>query len=85
VDLENESAALLPDPRDPEKQASERELGRRVEAAIAALPPDQRAVLVLRAYSDLDYPEIARALEIEEGTVKSRLNRARAALKELLR
>jgi RNA polymerase sigma-70 factor (ECF subfamily) len=69
---------------DPEQEAGGRELGRRVEAAISALPADQRAVLVLRAYSDLDYPEIARALEIEEGTVKSRLNRARAALKQVL-
>ena len=53
----------------------------KVEAAMATLPDDQRAVLVLRAYHDLDYAEIARALEIEEGTVKSRLARARAALK----
>ena len=48
---------------------------------MAALPEDMRAVLVLRAYHDLDYPEIAAALEVEVGTVKSRLSRARAALR----
>lgn len=56
----------------------------KVEAAMAQLPDDHRAVLVLRAYHDLDYAEIAAALSIEEGTVKSRLARARAALKSAL-
>ena len=68
----------------PEQSAVERDLGRRVEAAMAALPEDMRAVLVLRAYHDLDNPEIASALELEVGTVKSRLSRARAALREAL-
>ncbi len=51
---------------------------------MAALDDDQRAVLVLRAYHDLDYPEIARALDLEIGTVKSRLSRARAVLRSAL-
>ena len=42
------------------------------------------AVLVLRAYHDLDYDEIAAALDIERGTVKSRLSRARSALRAVL-
>ena len=67
-----------------ERALEQRELGRRVESAMAELPEDQRAVLVLRAYHDLDYPEIAVALGIEEGTVKSRLSRARAALRSVL-
>ena len=66
----------------PEEAAAEREQGRRLEAAMAALPEDMRAVLVLRAYHDLDYPEIAQALGLELGTVKSRLARARAALRD---
>jgi RNA polymerase sigma-70 factor (ECF subfamily) len=56
----------------------------KVEAAMATLPDDHRAVLVLRAYHDLDYREIASILSIEEGTVKSRLARARAALRTAL-
>jgi RNA polymerase sigma-70 factor (ECF subfamily) len=68
----------------PEELFSARELSRRVKRAMADLPDDHRAVLVLRAYHDLDYPEIAEALGIEIGTVKSRLSRARAALKAAL-
>lgn len=54
------------------------------QAAIAQLPPEQQAVLVLRAFHDLDYPEIATALDLAPGTVKSRLARARARLRQLL-
>jgi RNA polymerase sigma-70 factor, ECF subfamily len=68
----------------PEQSALAEERRRRVETAMAGLPEDMRAVLVLRAYHDLDYPEIAAALELEVGTVKSRLSRARAALREAL-
>ena len=61
---------------------------RRIAAAIAAgmstLPDAQRAVLVLREYHDLDYGEIAEVLELDVGTVKSRLSRARAAMREQL-
>jgi RNA polymerase sigma-70 factor (ECF subfamily) len=69
---------------DPEQTAAERERRRRVEAAMTALPEEMRAVLVLRAYHDFDYDEIAAALGVEIGTVKSRLGRARAALREAL-
>lgn len=68
----------------PESAAYRRELARRVQRAMAALSDEQRAVLVLRAYHDLDYDEIARALGIEVGTVKSRLGRARLALRRLM-
>jgi RNA polymerase sigma-70 factor (ECF subfamily) len=61
-----------------------RALGRAIERAVAALPPDFRAVFLLREYHDLDYDEIARALEIDLGTVKSRLSRARAQLRAAL-
>jgi RNA polymerase sigma-70 factor (ECF subfamily) len=59
-------------------------MGRRVEAAMARLPEEMRAVVVLRAYHDFDYDEIAAALGLEPGTVKSRLGRARSALREVL-
>ena len=61
-----------------------RRLGAAIAAGIAALPDAQRAVLVLREYHELDYVEIADVLELDVGTVKSRLSRARAALREHL-
>jgi len=74
--------AVAPD--DPERTAAERQLRLRVEGAMAALSEEMRAVLVLRAYHDFDYDEIAAAVGVEVGTVKSRLARARAALREAL-
>ena len=59
-------------------------LGNAIAAGVAALPDAQRAVLVLREYHDLDYAEIADVLELDVGTVKSRLSRARAAMREHL-
>lgn len=51
-------------------------------AALATLDPDQRAIIVLRDVQGLDYDQIAAALSIATGTVKSRLFRARLALRE---
>ncbi len=65
----------------PETATLEREQEIRIAEAMGALPEQMRAVLVLRAYHDLDYPEIAAALDLEVGTVKSRLARARVALR----
>jgi RNA polymerase sigma-70 factor (ECF subfamily) len=61
-----------------------RRLGAAIAAGIGELPDAQRAVFVLREYHELDYQEIADALEIDVGTVKSRLSRARTALREYL-
>ena len=61
-----------------------RRLGHRVEAALAELGAEQRSVLVLRQLHGLEYQEIADALQIDLGTVKSRLHRARAKLEQLL-
>lgn len=58
-----------------------RQLAELIAAGIAKLPDAQRAVLILREYHDLDYGEIAVALELDLGTIKSRLSRARAALR----
>jgi RNA polymerase sigma factor (sigma-70 family) len=54
-------------------------------AALSALDPDQRDVLLLHAWEDLSYEEIARALEIPIGTVRSRLARGRQRLRGELR
>jgi RNA polymerase sigma-70 factor (ECF subfamily) len=69
---------------DPERRAGERELGRLLDEAIDALPEHYRLVFVLRAVEELSVAETAAALEIEEETVKTRLFRARALLKERL-
>ena len=52
---------------------------------IDALTPEFREVLVLRDMQDLSYDEVAEALKLREGTVKSRLFRARDAVKECLK
>lgn len=59
-------------------------LGGRLLDALASLPERDRNVLVLAAWEELSYEEIAAALDIPVGTVRSRLNRARRALRELL-
>src|SRR5262245_22493003 len=59
-------------------------LGLIVRDALDRMTPDHRAVLVLREYHDLDYAEIACALAIDIGTVRSRLSRAREALRAAL-
>jgi len=66
-------------------EAEARALGRAIAQAVSQLPPDFRAVFLLREYHELEYDEIARALEIDLGTVKSRLSRAKAALREALK
>jgi RNA polymerase sigma factor (sigma-70 family) len=64
--------------------AAEGELGPRLAAALARLSRPQREVLLLHAWADLDHDEIATTLRIPEGTVRSRLSRARASLREQL-
>jgi len=56
----------------------------RVADAIKALPDGEREALLLFAWEDLSYQSVAEALELPVGTVRSRLNRARAQLRELL-
>jgi RNA polymerase sigma-70 factor (ECF subfamily) len=55
-----------------------------IERAVGGLPPIYRAAFLLREVDDLSYEEIAQALEIDIGTVKSRLARARQALQSAL-
>ena len=55
-----------------------------VELALASLDADHRAVIVLRDIESFDYEEIAEILGVAKGTVKSRLHRARMALREKL-
>lgn len=68
----------------PQEQAEQTETQEAVRRALTQLSPEHRQVLVLRYMQELDYNEIAAALDISEGTVKSRINRAKAHLKEIL-
>lgn len=55
--------------------------GRRLAGALAALPKGYRDALLLVAWADLTYPEVAQALGVRVGTVRSRINRARKRLR----
>ncbi|KXK18044.1 MAG: ECF subfamily RNA polymerase sigma-24 factor [Chloroflexi bacterium OLB15] len=80
-----EEDAPLPDPSmTPEQIAERREMERAVQACISALSPDQRVVLVLSDIEGFDYQSIADQLDTALGTVKSRLSRARASIRECL-
>lgn len=68
----------------PESALDRQETIRMVREAIEELPPDMRAVILLRDLQDMPYASIAELLHLEIGTVKSRLNRARHALKARL-
>ncbi len=67
----------------PEAQLQARQGLRRLDAALARLPLEQREIVLLREVEGLSYDELATTLEIDEGTVKSRLSRARVALAAL--
>ncbi len=68
----------------PELATTRRELARRIDEAIAALPARHHEILVLREIEGLSYEEIAERLGTSRGTVESRLFRARERLRERL-
>lgn len=65
----------------PERVLAQKELATRLQAALDRLPFDQRTAIVLREIDGLSYDEIAFSLGVAVGTVKSRLTRARQALR----
>lgn len=69
----------------PEQAVQRAELQRAIQRCLMALPPDQRAVAVLSDIEGFDYQAIAGQVGAALGTVKSRLSRARAALRDCLR
>jgi RNA polymerase sigma-70 factor (ECF subfamily) len=74
-----------PSPRNPGDALVGAEAQARVQEALQELSPDLRLAVVLFDIEGLPYGEIARVLEVPEGTVKSRIHRARNALREKLR
>jgi len=62
-----------------------REAGELLRAALLKLSPELREAVILRDLQEMEYREIARVLNVPEGTVKSRLNRGRAELARVLK
>ena len=84
---ENDAAAAQPSSMRPQIAGPDAvleglQLERVVQEGIASLEPEHREVMVLRDVENLSYEEIASITGVAEGTVKSRLHRARLALKE---
>jgi RNA polymerase sigma-70 factor (ECF subfamily) len=77
-------ASLVSKDDSPENHAERRELAEAIQHCLNNLPPDMRVVTVLCDVQGLDYAEIAATTGIALGTVKSRLSRARARLRECL-
>lgn len=68
----------------PHEELQRLQMENRFRNALEALPPDQKIVFILRTCDNLSYKEISHILKIPEGTVMSRLNRARKKMKVFL-
>jgi len=68
----------------PQEALERKELKEQIEEGLRSLTPDHRQVLILREMHQLSYDEIAGVLELDVGTVKSRINRARKQLRNFL-
>ena len=84
--LNDEEAQLeVRDPApSPQERAEQAELREQIEAGLQALTPDHRQVLILREMHQLSYDEISQVLDVDVGTVKSRINRGRKQLRNFL-
>ncbi len=75
----------VPDPAaGPEERLSAQEDRQQVAAALQSLEPEYREALTLRVLHDLSYADIAAVLQVREGTVKSRIARAREKMREAM-
>lgn len=71
-------------PETPQDVVEQKELGEAIQRGLVTLPADQRITLVLIDIEGLNYDEAAAAMQTNVGTVKSRLSRARAAMRDFL-
>ena len=83
-DGEETELPLPDDSYSPHISAEQGDLREALSDAIASLPEEHRQVIILRDINDLSYERIGEILDLNEGTVKSRLFRARAKLREIL-
>lgn len=82
---DGEVSRQIEDPgRDPFEETERNERETRVERAVAQLPEYQRSMIVMYHAENMSYEDIAAAMDLPIGTVKSRLNRARLSLREIL-
>ena len=81
---DGEMMELADDADSPQEMVERTEQQEAVQKALAILSEEYREVLLLRYMEELDYAEIAEVLQLPSGTVKSRINRAKAALKAAL-
>lgn len=75
---------LSDDSKSPTDIAEDNDLKDKLEKCIKKLPESQRMMIILRDIKGFTYMEIAEIMKMNLGTVKSKINRARASLKELL-
>ena len=81
---DGEMIEVADDADSPQETVERTEQQEAVQEALATLSEEYREVLLLRYMEELDYAEIAEVLQLPSGTVKSRINRAKAALKAAL-
>ena len=82
--LEDGMDAAGDERQNPEVQANEKQEAHRIQQALMSMKVSDRAVLVLRHFSDCTYEEIGEIMELDTKTVKSRLFEARQRLRQLL-
>ena len=83
--VEADHTSYLRDPAKlPDEVVERHELNKMIQAGISTLPADQRIVLVLSDIQGLSYNEISQSMDVSLGTVKSRLSRGRAKLRDYL-
>lgn len=83
--LMDEDGVQFANEEDSLQEYQNQELQKVVQKALENLSPDIRSVFILRTWNDMSYKEISEALQISEGTVMSRLNRARSKLQAILK